>query len=62
VGATEPEPPRSVRSFKESGLFVTTLDTMDNVRTFVGNNKVVSDNIQNFTANPFRRVDVRSAG
>jgi small conductance mechanosensitive channel len=43
---------------KEVGLFVTTLDTLDNVRTYVGNNKIFSDNIQNFTTNPFRRVDL----
>ncbi len=42
----------------EIGLFVTTITTMDNVRTFVGNNKLFSDNIQNFTANPYRRVDL----
>jgi small conductance mechanosensitive channel len=33
---------------------------MDNVRTFVGNNKLFTDNIQNFTANPFRRVDLEA--
>jgi small conductance mechanosensitive channel len=43
---------------REVGLFVTSIDTLDNVRTFVGNNKLFSDNIQNFTANPFRRVDL----
>jgi small conductance mechanosensitive channel len=43
---------------EEVGLFVTTINTMDNVRTFIGNNKIFSDNIQNFTANPFRRVDL----
>jgi small conductance mechanosensitive channel len=42
----------------EIGLFVTSLDTPDNVRTFVGNNKIFSDNIQNFTANSFRRVEL----
>lgn len=42
----------------EVGLFVTTIDTMDNVRTFVGNNKIFSGNIQNFTANPTRRVEL----
>jgi len=42
----------------EIGLFVTTLDTGDNVRTFVGNNKIFADNIQNFTANPYRRVEL----
>jgi small conductance mechanosensitive channel len=42
----------------EVGIFVTTLDTPDNVRTFVGNNKLFSDNIQNYTANPHRRVEL----
>lgn len=42
----------------EVGLFVTTIDTPDNVRTFVGNNKLFADNIQNFSANPFRRVEL----
>jgi small conductance mechanosensitive channel len=42
----------------ELGLFVTTFDTPDNVRTFVGNNKIFSDNIQNYTANPYRRVEL----
>lgn len=42
----------------EVGLFVTTIDTPDNVRTFVGNNKVFGDNISNFSANPYRRVDL----
>ena len=40
------------------GLFVTTLDTLDNVQTHVGNGKVLSGTIQNFSANPFRRVDL----
>ena len=40
------------------GLFGTTLNTPDNVLTIVGNNKVFSDNIQNFSANPYRRVDL----
>src|SRR5712691_2125970 len=42
----------------EIGLFVTTITTLDNVRTFVGNAKVLGDNVQNFTANPYRRVDL----
>ena len=45
-------------SVDEIGLFVTTITTLDNVRTFVGNGKVLGDNIQNFTANPYRRVDL----
>jgi small conductance mechanosensitive channel len=39
------------------GLFGTTLNTPDNVHTIVGNNKVFSDTIQNFSANQYRRVD-----
>jgi small conductance mechanosensitive channel len=42
---------------KEVGLFVTTINTPDNIQTFVGNNKIFADTIQNYTANPFRRVD-----
>lgn len=41
----------------EIGLFATTILTPDNVSTFVGNNKVFSDTIQNYSTNPFRRVD-----
>jgi len=43
---------------REVSLFATTIDTGDNVRTYVGNNKLFSDNIQNFSTNPFRRVDL----
>jgi small conductance mechanosensitive channel len=43
---------------QEIGLFVTTFNTPDNVQTFVGNNKIFSDTIQNFTANSFRRVEL----
>ena len=42
----------------EIGLFVTAVTTLDNVRTFVGNAKILGDNIQNFTAHPYRRVDL----
>ena len=42
----------------EIGLFVTTFDQPDNVRTFIGNNKIFSDTIQNYTANPYRRVEL----
>lgn len=42
---------------KEIGLFATMIDTADNVRTYVGNNKLFADNIQNFSVNPYRRVD-----
>ncbi len=43
---------------EEIGLFVTTLNTPDNVRTIIGNNKIFADNIQNFSANAYRRVDL----
>lgn len=43
---------------KEVGLFVTTILTPDNVQTFVGNNKIFGDTIQNYSANPYRRVDL----
>ena len=43
---------------REIGLFVTAIDTPDNVRTFVGNAKLFSDTIQNFNTNPFRRVEL----
>lgn len=43
---------------EEVGLFVTTIDTPDNIRTFVGNNKLFSDNIQNFSTNAYRRVEL----
>ena len=45
---------------KEIGLFVTAIITLDNVVTLVGNNKIFSDVIQNFSANPFRRVDLKA--
>jgi small conductance mechanosensitive channel len=43
---------------QEIGLFVTTIDQMDNVRTIVGNNVLFADVIQNFSTNPYRRVDL----
>jgi small conductance mechanosensitive channel len=43
---------------REIGLFATTMNTPDNVVTFVGNNKIFSDTIQNFSMNSFRRVDL----
>jgi small conductance mechanosensitive channel len=41
----------------ELGLFGTTLITPDHVLTLVGNSKIFSDTVQNFTALPARRVD-----
>jgi small conductance mechanosensitive channel len=40
------------------GLFGTSINTPDNVLNIVGNNKIFSDTIQNFSANPYRRVDL----
>jgi small conductance mechanosensitive channel len=42
----------------EIGLFVTAIDTDDNVRVYVGNNKIFSDSITNFSTNTSRRVDM----
>lgn len=44
---------------KEIGLFATAINTPDNVMTLVGNGKVFGDTIQNFTANPYRRVELK---
>lgn len=44
---------------KAIGMFVTRIDTFDNVISYVGNNKIFSDNIQNFSANEYRRIDAR---
>ena len=43
---------------REIGLFSTTIDQPDNVRTTVGNNRIFGDNIANYQANPHRRVDL----
>src|SRR5262245_830684 len=42
----------------EIGLLATVINTPDNIRTIVGNAKILGDTIQNFSANPFRRVDL----
>jgi small conductance mechanosensitive channel len=44
---------------EEVGLFATTLKTADNLRVYVGNSKIFSDNIINYTHNPYRRVDMK---
>lgn len=41
----------------EIGMFVTTIRTSENVVNYVGNNKIFSDNIQNFSDSRFRRVE-----
>ncbi|VXB30948.1 Mechanosensitive ion channel protein MscS [Pseudomonas sp. 8AS] len=44
----------------EIGLFATAINTPDNVLTLVGNNKIFGDNIQNYSHNAFRRVDLQA--
>ena len=44
----------------EIGLFVTSINTLDNIRNIVGNGKIFAEIIQNFTHNPFRRVDLQA--
>lgn len=43
---------------EEVGLFVTKINTPDNVLTMVGNSKVFGDTIKNYSSNKFRRVDL----
>jgi small conductance mechanosensitive channel len=45
---------------EEIGLFVTSINTLDNIRNIVGNGKIFAEIIQNFTTNPFRRVDLQA--
>jgi small conductance mechanosensitive channel len=40
------------------GLFATVINTPDNVQCVVGNNKIFSDTVSNYSANPYRRVDL----
>lgn len=47
-----------VGTVRELGLFATTIETVDGIVTFVGNNKLFADNIQNMTASKARRVDL----
>lgn len=47
-----------VGTVRAIGLFVTTFDTPDGVETHVGNGKILSGTIQNYSANPLRRVDL----
>ena len=43
---------------REIGMFVTSVVTADNVMTYVANSRLFADNVQNFSATPFRRVDI----
>lgn len=42
----------------EIGIFASKVNTPDNVLTIIGNSKIFSDNIQNFSHNAYRRVDL----
>jgi len=42
---------------KEIGLFATTVMTGDHVMAFVGNNKLFSETIYNYSRHPYRRVE-----
>lgn len=43
---------------EEIGLFFSVINPLTNVRTVIANSKIFADNIQNFSANPYRRVDL----
>ena len=45
---------------EEIGLFVTSINTPDNIRNIVGNAKIFSEIIQNFSTNEYRRVDLQA--
>lgn len=42
----------------ELGLFGTTITTPDNVKTIVGNGKIMGSDIKNYSSNPYRRVEL----
>lgn len=44
---------------KEVGMFVTAVTTPENVLTFVGNNKVFTETIQNYSTNSYRRIELK---
>ncbi len=43
---------------EEVGMFVTSITAPDNVRHYVGNAKLFGDNIINYSARPYRRVEL----
>jgi small conductance mechanosensitive channel len=43
---------------EEVGIFVTAITSPDNVRHYVGNAKLFGDNIKNYSATPYRRVEL----
>ena len=47
-------------TIKEIGMFASTIATLDNVFTVIGNGKIAGDTIQNFSTYEFRAVDLRA--
>ena len=43
---------------RQLGLFSTVIDAPDNVQTLVGNAKIMTGTVKNFSANAYRRVDL----
>jgi small conductance mechanosensitive channel len=44
---------------QEIGLFVTAIDTPDNLRIFVGNARLLGDNIINYSHHPHRKLTIK---
>ncbi len=57
--ATRSPSTASAASCRRSVCFHTGIDTGDNVRTWIGNTKILGENIMNFTANGWRRVEIK---
>ena len=49
----------AVGTVREIGLFACTLDTVDNLRVQIGNNRLLSENIINYSSNATRRCEVK---
>jgi small conductance mechanosensitive channel len=45
---------------KEIGMFASTISTLENVFTVIGNGKIAGDNISNFSTYEYRAVDLRA--
>ncbi len=43
---------------EEIGMFVSAIQSPDNVRNIIPNSRLFGDNIQNYSVHPFRRVDL----
>lgn len=43
----------------EIGIFSSAINTSDHISTIIGNNKILGDNIQNFSSTEYRRVDLK---